>query len=80
MMGLLRILLTEIPRESLARQCEQTATCAAASLYQETVRFSDARSAFRKLGNGLEGVGPNRAWKDTFWKIIDRHITPAATR
>jgi hypothetical protein len=39
MMGLLRILLTGIPRESLARQYEQTATCAAASLYQETVRF-----------------------------------------
>src|SRR6202011_4228301 len=33
MMGLLRILLTEIPRESLARQHEQTATREAASLY-----------------------------------------------
>jgi hypothetical protein len=32
MMGLLLILLTEIPRESLARQHEQTATREAASL------------------------------------------------
>jgi hypothetical protein len=48
MMGLLRILLTEIPRESLARQHEQTATRAAARLYQETVRFGDAGSGFRK--------------------------------
>ena len=50
MMGLLRILLGEIPRESLARQREQTARRAAASLYQETVRFGDAGSGFRKLG------------------------------
>jgi len=35
MMGLLLILLTEIPRESLARQHEQTATREAARPYQE---------------------------------------------
>ena len=56
MMGLLRILLAEIPRESLARQHEQTATRAAASLYQETGRFGDAGSGFRKLGV-MEEVG-----------------------
>jgi hypothetical protein len=48
MMGWLRILLTEIPRESRARQYEQPASRAAASLYQETVRFGDAGSGFRK--------------------------------
>jgi hypothetical protein len=35
MMGLLRILLTEIPRASPARQREQTATRAAARPYRE---------------------------------------------
>src|SRR6476659_2917669 len=39
MMGLLRILLTEIPRASPARQREQTATRAAARHYQEYSPF-----------------------------------------
>jgi hypothetical protein len=72
-MGLLRILLTEIPRESLARQHEQTATRAAASLYQETVRFGDAGSGFRKP-EGMEEIGqwiisPRTLGQWRFWNL-----------
>src|SRR5258708_16727538 len=66
MMGLLHILLTEIPRDSLARQHEQTATRAAASLYQETVRFGDAGPRFRKLGV-MEPAGSNPSAIDMLW-------------
>jgi hypothetical protein len=59
MMGLLRILLTEIPRASPARQREQTATGAVTRPYREDsplpVKSADGgRSGFGKADNQRE--------------------------
>jgi hypothetical protein len=63
MMGLLRILLTEIPRASPARQREQAATRAAARPYRE-----DSLLWIRTGPDDPETGLPKYPKKQTFWR------------